>query len=395
MTGYKPVGSVEHGRRFLNILHEAGGVYVPEYVGRTRYTTDTLEKPLRSWTKQALLTLRRRRPRHVDVIVTVDMERAAWPNQPAPTRPWASTDISITVESSHFQSEAHLNEFVALGDQLYDFLSPYHGFVMLQWMPGLFGVPMPDAGLPGWGWTTWLGPEYDGLVNITPSSLITVRMMPDGGRVIQLPYPTDASAQQPDPVCLEAYRHVLQQIDPTLFQSRPRPDLSAVRQRATRVPPKFRFLEAGSPREVSQAAPESGRRRQKVLESVGTEATGRLGELMALALESAITFMSDGALAPFVFADTDGKRSLLRNPLVTTTADLGLLWVTLQPLLPSADAYAAVYTERLAIQGATTDTIVVDGEEKDRADGVRIVQRYRRRRRPTRIELIGDPLRLR
>ncbi len=205
---------------------------------------------------------------------------------------------------------------------MYEFLSPYYGFIRLPWMPSLFGVPMPDRGLPGWGWATWLGPEYDEIIEITPSELVGVRLMPDGGRLILLPYPEYPASDAPDSRCLQAYRWVPERIDPQAFHARPLADLSGyTEQRASKVP-RFRFLDEGSGADAYRGGPavaaglgDLARRAGIRMAEPPVGLSPRLSDLILFALAYGMdAVIESGKLMPFMLIKVGGQRSLSQFP---------------------------------------------------------------------------------
>lgn len=208
MATFKSIEAPENASRFLEILEGAGGIYVPEFVGETtRYVPGQFQHVKSIWTKEFGVELARRIPLEVTIIVGVS---------PGRLRRAIPNSLLATVDVVHFNSPDRLRELVALGKKIYDFFSPCYGFVELPWLPSLGAVFRPDLGLPGWGWATWLGPEYDDLVKLSSVEGLLTESMPDGGRLIVCGWPSDVSI--PDAFCRQTYENVVRQLDPELFQ---------------------------------------------------------------------------------------------------------------------------------------------------------------------------------
>lgn len=218
MVTFKPIGSPDHARRFLGVLERAGGIYIPDFLGddRTSYAQHNLRQLDSAWASGVPVSLGRENP--VVVTLTQVVQRGDTKTNPP-------SYCHLTVDMSHFATKGELEELLGLGNDLYDFFSPCYGFVRLSWMPELQATALPVRGLPGWGWATWLGPEYDDLVRLRPSHDLAVQPMPDGGRLFLLPYPEQPAVA--DSHCLEAHRRVILDIDHRLFQQRVQESLAA------------------------------------------------------------------------------------------------------------------------------------------------------------------------
>jgi hypothetical protein len=124
--------------------------------------------------------------------------------------------LFMTLDNAFFGARGFLSETVQFASQVYRLLSPCYGFITLAWMPPLGVVTQPSRGLPGWGWATWLGPEYNELVPLKSSTGLTVEEMPDGGRLYICARPDDVG--KPDARTLAVYARVANSIEPDLFQ---------------------------------------------------------------------------------------------------------------------------------------------------------------------------------
>lgn len=210
MSTFKPIRTPENASRFLEILGEVGGIYVPEFVGEaSRYEPGRFQPLQSAWVEKRGLQLRRRHPLEVEIIigVTPERQRGVVPN-----------NLLVSIDARHFTSVDRLRELVVLGKKIYNFLSPCYGFVQLPWLPELAAVFRPDLGLPGWGWVTWLGPEYDELVRLAPVDGLDTESMPDGGRLFVCGWPNDASVL--DEYCRQTHENVVRRLDPDLLQTR-------------------------------------------------------------------------------------------------------------------------------------------------------------------------------
>ncbi len=222
MASFKPVDPPETARLLLGILEESGGIYVPEIIGdETKYRPGQPQQGTQHWTRDGglgVLLLQRKQPCEVAIILNLNEQQflSLMPHS-----------LFVSIDISHFITAQRLDELLHIGNRMYDVLSPCYGFIELPWMPDLAVTFMPERGLPGWGWATWLGPEYERLVQFPQAVRIRMQSMPDSGRLILLPYPADP--RSPDPSCLCAHEHVMQHVDPLVFQPPPAPIIVASR----------------------------------------------------------------------------------------------------------------------------------------------------------------------
>lgn len=212
MISFRPLEIPADPRRLLNLLVEAGGVYAPEIIGdHERYRHGDVPQLERNWIEEgsfAGFLFKRKRPIEVNIVLTFVSEDL---------RRQGPHDIFVSIDGAYFDSMKRLAELVDLGNTVYDLLLPCYGFIELPWMPTLKASTIPDRGFPGWGWATWLGPEYDTIIRFPPLVDVNVNSTSDGGRLIQLPYPESFAA--PDPQCMEAHAEICHYIDDRVFQT--------------------------------------------------------------------------------------------------------------------------------------------------------------------------------
>lgn len=380
MAGYKPLWEPEHGRAFLEILQRAGQVYVPE-IGegpRTKYRPIDPDTLVRAWSRETSIVFRRRRPFEVDTYVTIDLRDR---EEGVPPRSWATTDFSTYVDAAYFSTPAQLDELLGLGSALYDFFSPYYGFIVLPWMRKLASVIFPDQGIPGLGWATWLGPEYDDLVQFPPLEGVSVQPMANGGRLIVLPRPR--RVEEPDEAVQRALDSLLSHIDPLVFQAE-RPDpFAPMPKRAVRVP-KFRFKLDST---YSDLRP-SMTLDPAIVTQIG--ATPEFVDLLSMALTHAVDSAKEGPFSPFAILDAGGQRALVRVAATTTEEGLPRAYDTVRAEAGRLTAYAIAYVTSTVAEDRRSKAIVVEAAERNRPYPVKLVQRYRPRRGQRRFELIGS-----
>jgi hypothetical protein len=204
MATYKPLAAQAHAFDLLSVFEQAGGIYLPEYVGcKWRYGPHQWQRIAKHWTAGEL-RLTRRRPVEVEVHVVI------WP-------PGCQlTLLGVSIDTTYFDPPSRLDEVIGLGNALYGLLLPYAGYVELPWMPRMKAIAQPQWGLPGWGWASWLGPEYEPIIELPAIDGVSVHAMADGGRLFVLPFPRDTRV--PDAACIGAHEAVLAHADPLAFQ---------------------------------------------------------------------------------------------------------------------------------------------------------------------------------
>jgi len=216
MLTFRDLSAPSDRARFFTIV-DATSLFRPNLIederGRRTQYRGTVDQQTAVWNHGAQLTLVREDRAEVRVFINVADEVM---------RKLTGSLLYLTAEPSLFQETTRLLELVELGKQLYSLLQPCYGFVSLPGFPPLFGTALPMRGLPGWGWATWLGPEYRELVRLSPRHGVSVTHLRDGGKLYLLPLPSDV--RRLDPAGTAAYNYILENVDPQLFQMHP-PDL--------------------------------------------------------------------------------------------------------------------------------------------------------------------------
>jgi hypothetical protein len=228
-VSFKYLGSDETARKLAAALEHAGGIFVPEIIDdMVPYTPEQLR---RSWRRRPVHLLRRRQPSAVEIVVLSDPDRLVRTTigRSASQRglhdvPVLPSHLSVVVDETHLSSVNHIEELIRLGEHIYELASPCYGFLTLPWLPRLHDVASPERGLPGWGWATWLGPEYDEILPIPANRAIEVTRKPDGGRLIRLPFPNDLA--RGDPASLLVYRQLVENLNSRVFQAKVRKQMS-------------------------------------------------------------------------------------------------------------------------------------------------------------------------
>jgi hypothetical protein len=239
MATFKNVSAREDAEAFLQILESAGGVFVPEKINdKSACDPVGFDTFLQGWVRGSLLSLERRQPYEVSIVFTnpekVFEEMFRVPPDKFGLRGVAGArHFFLAVDAEYFNPSERVNELLEIGNQMYELLSPCCGFLSLPWMPRPKGSALPERGLPGWGWATWLGPEYKEFLALPSLEDVRVRVLRDGGRLICLPLP--AEPDRPDPICLAAYWRLVRHIDPRLLQPDAREALAEAARAADRA----------------------------------------------------------------------------------------------------------------------------------------------------------------
>ncbi len=214
MTSFRPLTDRGNAKSFFEILEAGDELFVPEYVKKDRrlkYQRGHFERLANIWEPVGFV-LERSRPQRVTTIVSI---------LPEATREAGSPNgFMLSIPASSFVSPHLLDKLLRLGDELYGFFSPIYGFIRLPWLSKIGAAAQPQWGLPGFGWATWLGPEYNDLIEVPLLSELTITRKPDGGRLLLCGRPENVAEE--DASVMRAFEHVLRHVDPSVIQP-PRP----------------------------------------------------------------------------------------------------------------------------------------------------------------------------
>lgn len=230
MVTFQPLAQRQKAESFFKIMDEADGNFSPEIVEgivngklrRIKHRIGDYELVREIWQPTGFSLLRRKRIEYTGSLTL-------WPDKVRATVP--PNSLILWIPASGFDSGG-LKDLVGLGNRLYDFFAPCYGFIRLPWLPKLHVVWDPRRGIPGWGWVSWLGPEYADLVAVPVAEGISVEQMPDGGRVLICGWPK--TVQNVDSEVLSANEHVLRHVDRQVLQQE---DSDA------QLIPRFRYLD--------------------------------------------------------------------------------------------------------------------------------------------------------
>ena len=211
LVSFRLIWTREYAEKFLSVIKTTTGIFVPDRMERggseKEFSVSAPSALFRAWKGRGVVQLSRSRP--YKVLLSMDLADDT-------TVEVLPNHLFATVDTAYFGSGESLSEMVQFGSQLYRLFSPCYCFITLPWMPSLGAVTRPFSGLPGWGWATWLGPEYNELVVLESSGGLFVEDMPDGGKLYLCAWPKDVS--RPDAQILAAYTQVVNSIEPDLFQ---------------------------------------------------------------------------------------------------------------------------------------------------------------------------------
>ena len=93
----------------------------------------------------------------------------------------------------------------------------------------------------------------------------------------------------------------------------------------------------------------------------------------------------------YVVVEQDGKRELLRFATERLEEGLQRAREAVAALPQSATAYALAYDGYITLQGAKFDAILVEASERGRPAGVRMAQRYTRKKFLRSFRTVGNP----
>ncbi len=394
MTSKKPL-EVKNVHRFLEILEKANGIYVPEVIGdRERYKPGDLGQAERKLMRQGPfvgLLLKRKTPIELNIVLTLVQEEFV-------TR--VPHNIFVSIDGHYFDSSERLRELVNLGNSLYEYFSPSYGFITLPWMPAL-AVAQPSRGLTGWGWATWLGPEYEPIIRLPVLTDVAVNSTLDGGRLFLLPYPKDATT--PDPRCLRAYEEIRRHVDPRVFQvsHETGPNLfpGSPLPRGMEQHTVDTSKADGLPGDILRQ--DFGHEAKKATSraSVMSEQEERLSKVASAALMDLIFFTLDhgtesvrsgGPLVPFLVVEEEGKRSIRRYAANRLEQGVAQAKEEASKLAPAAERYAIAYDGYLTTESVKHDAIFVEAAERGESRGVRFAQRYVPRRISKEFNIVGN-----
>jgi hypothetical protein len=189
LVTFRPIEHPANAAHFFRVLESRGGVFVPQFIELRRnrrthrlpYQKGNSETWSRCWAVGGF-TLRREAP--TDVLASL----AIWPDR---AKNPAANSFVMYLPVEHFSTSRVLSELVELGNDLCEVLSPCYGSITLPSLPKLRVVRDPDRGLPGLGWATWLGPEYEEIVNLQPTNGIEVKRLSGGERLILCAWPQE------------------------------------------------------------------------------------------------------------------------------------------------------------------------------------------------------------
>jgi hypothetical protein len=210
LVTFKPIDSAGVGLEFFRTLETANAVFTPEAIDAEGMRSATYplsdSQKARFW-ERSNLAMKREAPFRSYAILSIakdDLRKAG------------GSFFSLHTDISYFSPSTKLGEAVDLGNGLYKVLEPCYGYIHLPWMPGLTGVAYPTKGLPGWGWATWLGPEYGELVRVPMIEGLTTVSMFDNGRLFLLPRPDDVRV--PNAKCISIHSKIVQSLPSEIFQ---------------------------------------------------------------------------------------------------------------------------------------------------------------------------------
>jgi hypothetical protein len=248
LVTFKPLDVDAIAEPFVRALLDAGDIYVPERYEAPRRRQPRFEpEKLKPWSQfwsgdsmNRVFLGRRRRQAEMTVVFGI----AGKTPTPLPS------NLSIYVDASYYDPPGRILSFVGLGTKFYDLLSPYYAHLQIPHMPIVGPTGIPDLGFPGFGWATWLGPEYEPLIQIPPADTVSIVELADGGRLVTLCLPERISL--PDVRCLQGHHHVMSHAAEDILQPRVRSpqDLLHWFQRhdgsdGPKRLPKYRFVAEG------------------------------------------------------------------------------------------------------------------------------------------------------
>ena len=128
-------------------------------------------------------------------------------------------------------------------------------------------------------------------------------------------------------------------------------------------------------------------------ESNDIQMSEKFADLVFLALDHGVDSVraSSGPLIPCVVVEQDGKRELLRFATERLEEGQQRAREAVAALPQSATAYALAYDGYITVQGTKFDAILVEASERGRPAGVRMAQRYTRKKFLRSFQTVGNP----
>lgn len=180
------------------ILERHGEAFVPEVIERNQRTRHRSRVRYRIGDPQILrsrwvipgVMLRSPKPYRTLSFVKLAQDREHRTGMP--------THFIMFGDVQFFDAHLSLSKLVSLGNALYEFFSPFYGFIELPWLQSGGWQGQPLRGYPGLAWANWLGPEYAELFPLVQNSGVIVQHFGDGGRLVCLPNPRDVVSADDD-----------------------------------------------------------------------------------------------------------------------------------------------------------------------------------------------------